>query len=164
MEITDIELEPLSPEHPGSPSRPTGSRTLTGWLAIGLAVAATGALGVLIVRNDAGTQASTDEPRLEQSAAILPAAVDIPPSVVAVERYRACLPDGGGSADALERWVMGCRRELEQMLFSGDSADLCVPQGAGSADGLERWVENCRRDVEGELLSGGDAEIGRIQP
>ena len=49
MDITDIELEPLSSEHLGPPSRTTGPRTVVGWMALGLAVVATATLGVFVV-------------------------------------------------------------------------------------------------------------------
>jgi hypothetical protein len=83
-----------------------------------------------------------------------PASAAGPQAAFAVEQYRTCLPGGAGSADALERWVKNCRRELEQTIFPEGRSDPCVPQGAGSADALERWVENCRRDVIDTLLAG----------
>lgn len=152
MDITDIELEPLSSEHLGPPSRTTGPRTKAGWISIGLAVVATATLGVLVVRNDADRSTSADQPVSEPVVAILPAAAD-PNETFAVERYVACLPRGAGSADALERQVVDCRRELELATFPGDRSDPCAPQGAGSADGMERWMQNCRRDVVRMLLA-----------
>lgn len=152
MDITDIELEPLSSEHLGPPSRTTGPRTVVGWMALGLAVVATATLGVFVVRDDADRSTSADQPVGEPVVAILPAAAD-PKAAFAVEQYLACLPQGSGSADALERQAVNCRRELEQALFPGDRSAPCVPQGAGSADGLERWVQNCRQEVIRMLLA-----------
>jgi len=83
-----------------------------------------------------------------------PAPAAGPTAASAVEQYRTCLPSGAGSADAMERWLENCRRELEQTMFPGDRSDPCVPQGAGSADALERWVENCRRHVIDTVLAG----------
>ncbi len=122
-------------------------------MAIGLAVVATGTLGVLVARNDTEGSTSADQPAVEQVVAILPAAAD-PNVAFAVERYWACLPLGAGSADAMERQELSCRRKLEQALFPRDRFDPCIPQGAGSADGMERWVMNCRREEISVLLAG----------
>ena len=153
MDIASIELEPLSSGSSGSPRWPARATRVTRWVTIGLAVAATGTLGVLVVRNDAQTQSSIDQPRVEQPATALPLAAADPTAAVAVERYQACLPGGAGSADALERQAERCLRELEHAVFPGDRSDPCVPRGAGSADGLERWVEHCHRAVLGAVLA-----------
>lgn len=154
MDITNIELEPLASSAGSvSPQRPARVRGVAEWLAIGMAVVAAGPLGVLVVSNDAGTRSSTDQSQVEQPVAVLPAAATDPTSAFAAERYLACLPQGGGSADALEHRSADCRRELERALFPGDRSDPCVPAGAGSADGLERWVEHCHRETVGRLLA-----------
>ena len=136
--------------------RPARTRGVAGWLAIGLAVVATGTLGVLVVRNDARTPSSADQADREP-AAVLPAAS---PAVVAVAvgrsetAYDACLPTTAGSADSLERFVEHCRRSLRRAVYVADKFQLCVPDGGGSADSMERWVESCRSDVERTLYEG----------
>jgi hypothetical protein len=157
MDISDIELEPLpSSGSSGPPQRSPRTRSVAGWLAIGLAVIATGTLGVLVVRNDAGTRSSTDQADREL-AAVLPAAS---PAVVAIAvgrgetAYDACLPTSAGSADAMERYVERCRRSLQRAVYVVDKFQLCVPDGGGSADSMERWVEHCRSDVENALFEG----------
>ncbi len=158
MDISNIELEPLSSSvRSGPPQRLVRSRSVAGWLAIGLAVVATGTLGVVVVRSDDRTRSSTDQPGVEQPATALPAAAAGPTAAVAVERYLACLPRGAGSADALEHRVADCRVQLERTLFPGGRSDSCVPAGAGSADGMERWVESCRRVTVGRLLAAASA-------
>lgn len=152
MDTTNIEFEPLSHQHAVPPSGTTRPRTRAGWVAIGLAVVATGMLGVLVARNDSQRSPSADRPVAEQVVAIRPAAAD-PIVAFAVERYRACLPVGAGSADAMERQELSCRRELEQTLFPPDRFDPCIPQGAGSADGMERWVQDCREVAISALLA-----------
>jgi hypothetical protein len=156
MDISNIELEPLSSGSQGPPRRSARARGVTGWLAIGLAVIATVTLGVLVVRDGARTPSSADQAGREP-AAVLPAAS---PAVVAVAggrsetAYDACLPTTAGSADSLERFVEHCRRSLRRAVYVADKFRLCVPDGGGSADSMERWVEYCRRDVERILFDG----------
>jgi hypothetical protein len=165
MDISNIELEPLpSSGSPGPPQRSTRARSVAGWLAIGLAVVATGTLGVLVVRNDARTPSSADQADREL-AAVLPAAS---PAVVAVTNgrvetaYDACLPTSAGSADSMERYVEHCRRSRLRAAYLADKLQLCVPDGGGSADSMERWVESCRSDVERTLFEG--ARTSRCVP
>ena len=157
MDISNIELEPLpSSGSSGPPQRSPRTRSVAGWLAIGLAVIATGTLGVLVVRNDARTRSSADQADREL-AAVLPAAS---PAVVAATNgrletaYDACLPTSAGSADSMERFVEHCRRSLQRAVYVVDKFQLCVPDGGGSADAMERWVEHCRSDVERTLFEG----------
>jgi hypothetical protein len=157
IELDRIELEPLSsPGRSGPTQRPARTRSVAGWMAIGLAVVATGTLALLVVRNDAGTRSSTD-PVDREPVAVLPAAS---PAVVAVATgrgdpaYDACLPASAGSADSMERFVEHCRRRLQRAVYVADKFQLCIPDGGGSADSMERWVEHCRRDVERTLFEG----------
>lgn len=161
MDITDIELEPLSsPGSVGSPHRPARARGLTGWAAIGLAVVATGILGVLVVRNDAGSRATDDLAGPEQDVAVLPAASPVRPAVVTAaaghgeSAYDVCLPTVAGSADSMERFVEHCHRSFQRAAYVADKFQLCVPDGGGSADSMERRVEYCRLDVERTLFEG----------
>jgi hypothetical protein len=163
MDITDIELDRIELEPLSSPGRsvptqrPARTTSVAGWVAIGLAVVATGTLALLVVRNDAGTRSSTDQADREQAAAVLPAAS---PAVVGIAAgrgapaYDACRPASAGSADSMERFVQQCRRNLQRAVYVADKFRLCVPDGGGSADSMERWVEDCRSDVERALVEG----------
>jgi hypothetical protein len=158
MDPSPIEFDPLSSQSSHeSPRPPVRSRatTVSGWTVIGLAVMATTALAVLATRDD-GTRASPEQPATVQPAVVLPTAAAGPRVEAAVHAYRACLPVGGGSADAMERQTQGCHRELVQALFPGDRSDPCVPSAAGSADSMERSVERCRRRFITALLAPVD--------
>jgi hypothetical protein len=161
MDITNIELEPLSSSGSvGSPHRPPRARSVAGWVAIGLAVVATGALSVLVVRNDAGSRTTNDLTGSAQDVAVLPAASPVRPAVVTAaaghgeSAYDVCLPTVAGSADSMERFVEHCRRSLRRAAYVADKFQLCVPDGSGSADSMERWVEDCRSDIERTLFEG----------
>ena len=140
MDNISIEFEPLSHEHPVRPARTSRARMRAGCMAIGLAVVATGTLGVLVARNDAEGSTSADQPVTEDRVATLPPAADAN-TAVAVERYRECLPLGAGSADAMERRALNCRRALEAALSARIDPTRVCPRAQARRTA---WNGGCR--------------------
>jgi hypothetical protein len=149
--MEQIEFEPLVPQ-PTAPASPTTSRL--GGLAVGVAVAATLAMGLAVVARSDRAEPPARQPTAAQAASILPEPpVEVEPMTAPRATrfesvYASCMSDVGGSPDAREHWVESCRREADQILHDDRIYAACMSDAGGSADSLERHAADCQEQVD----------------
>ena len=148
--MEQIEFEPLVSQPATSASPP---RYRLGGLAVGVAVAATMAMGLTVAARSERSGPPLQEPVAHAASVISEPAADLDlgtatrPTRFEVA-YGSCMSGVAGPPDARERWVESCRREAHEILHRERIYAACMSDAGGSADSLERHAAACDTELD----------------